>query len=397
MENTILNNLKIAIVYDRVNKFGGAERVLLTLHEMFPKAPLYTSVYDSKKAPWALSFPKIYTSFLQKIPFAKSNNELLGWLMPIAFETFDFSEYDLVISVTSEAAKGIITGVKTLHVCYCLTPTRYLWSGYEEYFENKLLKLMSKPIVNYLKYWDKLASKRPDKLIAISSEVRDRIKKYYNRDSEIIFPPVDLEYRKKSPLRIGSQTSMSAGKTVRQFLLDMKPYYLYVGRLVKYKKVDLLIDTFNDLGLSLVIVGTGAEESRLKSKAKSNIIFLGQVSDNELISIYKNAKAFLMPQEEDFGITAIEAQSFGIPVIAYNKGGAIDTVVENKSGIFFEVQNKENLKKAIAKFDRLSFNSGYLKKHVKSFSKKVFRRRIQETLVRTYSSWWRWNKTLAKK
>src|SRR3990172_1252396 len=163
---------KVAIVYDRVNKWGGAERVLLTLHEMFPDAPLYTSVYDEKNASWAKVFSNIYTSFLQKIPFAKGNHEFLAPLMPLAFESFNFNDYDLVISVTSEAAKGIITKSGTTHICYCLTPTRYLWSGYEEYFKNPILKFISKPFVSYLRMWDKIAANRPDKIIAISTEVK---------------------------------------------------------------------------------------------------------------------------------------------------------------------------------------------------------------------------------
>ncbi|HTK03903.1 MAG TPA: hypothetical protein VL401_04040 [Alphaproteobacteria bacterium] len=183
---------KVAIVYDRVNKWGGAERVLLALHEMFPTAPLYTSVVDKKNAKWAKVFPKIYTSFLQHIPFAKSNHELFGWLMPLAFSSFDFSDYDLVISVTSEFAKNINTNSKTLHVCYCLTPTRYLWSHYEEYFENKILKFFTKPIINILRIIDKKSAQKPNVMIAISTEVKKRIKKYYGRDSEIIFPPCKI-------------------------------------------------------------------------------------------------------------------------------------------------------------------------------------------------------------
>lgn len=360
---------KVAIVYDRVNKFGGAERVLLTLHEMFPDAPLYTSVYDKKNAKWADVFPKIYTSFLQNIPILRNYHELMGWLMPLAFESFGFKEYDIVISVTSEAAKGIITGTNTFHVCYCLTPTRYLWSGYDEYFKNPFLRFVSKPIVNYLRWWDKVASQRPDKYIAISTEVSQRIKKYYGRDSEIIFPPTDLDH-KNSLLRVASQTS-------RSFLLDLNlGYYLYVGRLVKYKKVDLLVDTFNDLGLPLVIVGSGSEEYSLKHKARSNITFLGHVSDEELSKIYQNAKAFLMPQDEDFGITAVEAQSFGVPVIAYKSGGALDTVINNKTGVFFDEQTVPSLKKAIAKFDTIRFNDGYLITNAKRFSKKIFKEKF---------------------
>src|SRR3990167_10742564 len=180
--------MKVAVVYDRVNKWGGAERVLLALHEMFPDAPLYTSVYDERNAPWAKVFPRVYTSFLQKFPFAKSNHEFLALLMPLAFELFNFDEYDLVISVTSEAAKGIITKPETLHICYMLTPTRYLWSHYDLYFKNPILRFISKPAVNYLRNWDKIAAQRPDKIIAISTEVQRRIKKYYGRESDIVFP-----------------------------------------------------------------------------------------------------------------------------------------------------------------------------------------------------------------
>lgn len=183
---------KVAIVYDRVNKWGGAERVLLSLHEMFPKAPLYTSVYDKKNAKWAKVFPQVHTSFLQYIPFTKSNHEFLAPLMPLAFESFNFDNYDLVISVTSEFAKNIKTNSKTLHVCYCLTPTRYLWSHYEEYFQNKILKFFTKPVISILRKWDKKAAYRPDVMFAISTEVQQRIKKYYNRESEIIFPPCKI-------------------------------------------------------------------------------------------------------------------------------------------------------------------------------------------------------------
>jgi glycosyltransferase involved in cell wall biosynthesis len=358
----MLNKIKVAIVYDRVNKFGGAERVLLALHEMFPDAPLYTSVYKKEKAKWAEVFPKIYTSYLQNIPILRNYHEIIGWLMPLAFESFDFKDYDLVISVTSEAAKGIITGTKTYHVCYCLTPTRYLWSGYNEYFSSRILKFVTKPIVNYLRWWDKVAGQRPDKIIAISTEVQKRIEKYYGRKSEIIFPPVNKFQELKSYKQV------------------IKNYYLYVGRLVKYKKVGLLVDTFNELGLPLVIVGSGSEESKLKLKAKKNIKFLGNIKDEELIGVYSKSKAFLMPQDEDFGITAVEAQSFGVPVIAFKSGGALDTVINNKTGIFFNEQTVTSLKEAIAKFDTMRFNDGYLRNNAKRFDKVIFKKRLNSLI-----------------
>lgn len=347
--------MKVAIVYDRVNKWGGAERVLLALHEMFPEAPLYTSVYDEKNASWAKAFPKIYTSFIQRIPFAKNWHEGFGWLMPMAFEQFNFDKYDLVISVTSEAAKGIITKPHTTHICYCLTPTRYLWSGYEDYFRNPILKFITKPIVSYLKSWDKIAAKRPDKIIAISTEVKNRIKKYYNSDSEIVFPPVNLVH---DPL-----PNVSEAK-----------YYLIVSRLVSYKKVDLTIRTFNKFGYPLYIVGTGNQETKLKLMSRRNIKFLGRVSDKELLGVYKNATALIMPQEEDFGLVSIEAQSMGIPVITYSKGGAADTVVDGTTGVIFNDQNEESLSQAIEKFREISFNRKTLMTNAKRFSKEVFKK-----------------------
>lgn len=376
-----IDELNIAIIYDRVNKIGGAEKVLMALHEMFPKAPLYTSVYSHKHVPWAKVFPKIYTSFIQKIPYANTLHELFGWLMPIAFEQFDFSYYDLVISVTSEAAKGIITKEKTLHVCYVLTPTRYLWSHFDLYFKNPLLRFVSAPVVKYLKIWEKMSSRRPDFLISISTAVKNRIKHFYDLNSEIIFPPVDID-----AARINIHKRKKAAHK----------YFLYVGRLVPYKRVDLLVETFNETGDKLLVIGSGSEESRLRGLASENIKFVGQIRDDNLALYYSNAIGFLMPQEEDFGIASVEAQSYGVPVIAYNKGGSLDTVINGKTGIYFREQNKASLKSAIANFKKIRFNHNYIINHAQRFSKARFKRELQRSLVRAYSSWWRRNKTLAQ-
>ncbi|MFC1625537.1 glycosyltransferase [Patescibacteria group bacterium] len=368
--------MKVALVYDRVNKWGGAERVLLTLHQMFPDAPLYTSVCDEKKAPWAKVFPKIYTSFLQKIPFAKSNHEFLGTFMPLAFELFNFDKYDLVISVTSEAAKGIITKPQTKHICYCLTPTRYLWSGYSFYFRNPILKFFAFPVILYLRNWDKIAAQRPDVMLAISNTVQGRIKKYYNRESQIIFPPVET-------LRTG-QVKKNKGN-----------YYLVVSRLVAYKNVDLAIKVFNRLRYSLYVVGKGSQENKLKQMASYNIKFFSEVSEDKLINLYSGARALIMPQEEDFGITSLEAQGLGVPVIAYKKGGVLDSVVDGRTGVFFNKQTEADLKGAIAKFEKMSFNLMYLVKNAEKFSKETFKKQLQGTLVRINFGWRRRNKALA--
>lgn len=380
------SKIKVAIIYDRVNKWGGAERVLLALNKIFPKAPLYTSVYDVKRAPWAKVFPKVITSFLQNIPFAKSNHEFFAPLMPIVFESFDLSDFDLVITVTSEAAKGIKTGPNTFHLCYCLTPTRYLWSGYGDYFKGSSFKGVTKPIVSILRWWDKKAANRPDKIIAISGEVQKRIKKYYRRDSEIIFPPSGKFEARNYKL-----------ETKSKFKIQDTKYYLLVSRLdYGYKKVDLAIKTFNKLGYPLIIVGTGREECKLKKLAGENIKFLGRVNEKELVNYYENAKALIMPQEEDFGIVAVEAQSYGVPVIAFKNGGARDTVINGKTGILFDAQTVNSLMQAVKKFAKMRFSERILKANAKRFSEKVFKRQLQRSLIRAYPRGWRRNASLAK-
>lgn len=367
--------MKVALVYDRVNKWGGAERVLLTLHEMFLDAPLYTSVYNSKTAPWAKVFPKIYTSFLQKIPFALDKHEHFAYLMPIAFETFSFDQYDLVISITSEAAKGVITKPYTKHICYCLTPTRYLWSHYEIYFQGKAWQAVAKPVVSYLRKWDKTAAQRSDVMVGISTSVRERIKKYYGRESGLVYPPVDTN---KFEIR----------NTKFEINPKHKEYFLVVSRLVPYKRVDLVVEAFNELNYPLVIVGTGSEENRLKSMANRNIRFVGQLTDKELAVYYQNAKALIFPGEEDFGMVMVEAQAAGTPVIAYKKGGALDVVIDpttasgSATGTFFEGQTKHSLIEAIEIFEKTKFSKSLLYKNAQKFSKERFKKEFSSLIGR---------------
>ena len=362
--------MKVALVYDRVNKWGGAERVLLALHEMFPKAPLYTSLYDSQKAKWTKKVFKVIPSFINKIPYIRDKHELLSIFMPMVFEQFNFSDYDLVISVTSEAAKGIITRPPTRHISYCLTPTRYLWGGYEFYRKNPqgLLKtipffgLVSKPFMAYMRYWDKIAAQRPDEIIAISNEVKKRIKKYYHRDSVVLYPPVDIDkFQLKDKKTRGD-------------------YFLIVSRLVPYKRVDLVVRAFNKLKLPLIIVGTGGEEKRLRKIAGKNINFAGFVSDEHLINYYAGAKAFIHPQDEDFGISAVEAQAAGVPVIAYRKGGAMETVIEGKTGIFFKEQTIDSLVDAVKRFGKMNFNTQDLIENARKFSKDRFKKEFRKLI-----------------
>lgn len=339
--------MKTALVYDRVNKWGGAERVLLALHELFPEAPLYTAVYNPKTAPWAAVFPKVISSFLQNFPFAQTRHDLYAPLMPIAFESFDFSDFDLVISVTSEAAKGIVTKHKTWHICYCLTPTRYLWSHYQDYFQTPLRRTLSAPLVTYLRRWDKVAAHRPDIMVGISKNVAGRIKKHYGRDVGVVYPPV-------TKLPIINYQLLNKPKILNS---KFKNYFLVVSRLVPYKRVDLVIECFNRLKWPLLVVGTGSEENSLRKKSKSKLIkFAGYVGDEQLAEYYAGCKALIFPQEEDFGLTPLEAQSFGKPVIAYKAGGALETIITGKTGVFFEKQTASSLEQAVKKFNTMQFS-----------------------------------------
>ena len=353
--------MRVALAYDRVNKWGGAERVLLALHKIFPESDLYTSVYNKRKASWAKVFD-VKASFLQKFPYAVSSHELYAVLMPMAFESFNFEEYDLVISVTSEAAKGIITKPGTTHICYCLTPTRYLWSGYDDYFDNPWLKFFSKPVVSYLRFWDKIAAQRPDYFIAISNEVKLRIKKYYNRDSEIIYPPFTMfeNYVSKD---------FSGGD-----------YYLVVSRFVPYKRIDIAIKACNSLKIPLKIIGTGMEEESLKTIAGPTVEFLGQLTDEKVSYYYKNCKALLFPGIEDFGLAMVEAQAFGKPVIAFRGGGALDIIEEGVTGEFFNEQSPESLKEVLEKFNSSDYNSKLCIENSKKFSFDKFEKELKQFL-----------------
>lgn len=352
--------MKVAIVYDRVNKWGGAERVLLALHELFPEAPLYTSVYYKKGAKWAKVF-KVKTSFLQKFPLASRYHELYPALMPAVFESFTFDKYDLVISVTSESAKGIIVGPKTLHICYCLTPTRYLWSGYEDYFQNQLLRIVSKPVIFYLRYWDKIAAKKPDIFIAISHEVKERIKTYYKRDSLVIYPPLTL-------------ASSSKEKTANRY--GKNSYFLVVSRLIPFKKIDIVIQACTTLKIPLKIVGIGSHETELRALAGDTVEFLGNLTDKDLMKYYKGCYGVIIPAHEDFGLVALEAQSFGKPVLAYKAGGSLETVIPGKTGDFFYPLTEKALSKKLREFQKKYFSPKECIKQAKRFTKEQFKKQL---------------------
>jgi glycosyltransferase involved in cell wall biosynthesis len=332
---------KIAIVYDWIDKWGGVERVLLTLHEMFPKAVFYTSIYDKESAGWAKGL-HVKTSFMQNLPrFIKKNRVLSIPFYGPAFESLDLKSYDLVISVTSSFAKSVVTGPEALHVCYLLTPTRFLWSHQENYFKKNFINNL---FLGYLRNWDKSVSQRPDRMISISNTVRDRCKKYYGIDTPVIYPPFDTKYWRTIKAESDKYKPM-----------DQK-YFLVVSRLEAYKNVDLAVRAFAGSKDRLVVVGEGTMAQKLREMAGKNVTFLSKISDQELGTLYKNAQALIMPQEEDFGYVSIEAQFFGTPVISYIKGGASETIVDGKTGIFFERLSETLLRQAIARFKRIGYN-----------------------------------------
>jgi len=360
MENN-LQNLKVAIVAEELTQLGGAERVLDCLLELFPKSPVYTLVWDKQKTQHRYDKFDIRTSFIQKLPFGRKHYKWYLTLMPKAVESFDLKEFDVVISVTSALVKGIKTNKNQLHICYCNTPTRYLWIDSREYVKNAPIPFLIRPLMpaalRYLKKWDLLASTRPDYFIANSKNVQARIKKYYNRDSDVIYPTIDTTKFKPN---------------------QKSDYFLLVARLEPYKKVELVIEAFRGLNEKLKIVGSGTKLREMKENASPNIEFIGRVSDEELIKLYAGAKAFIFPQDEDFGLTPVEAMSAGTPVIAYGKGGALETVVSGKTGEFFVPQTAESLAKVIRNFRTNKYQTQDLLAQAQKFDNKVFKREILE-------------------
>lgn len=346
--------MRVALIYDRLNKLGGAEQVLIAFSKLYPQADWYTSFWDQKTAPFSRNWK------VRSFPYLHHHHEWFPWAMPFIFESYDLSSYDLVISIGSAESKGVITKPGTIHLNYCLTPTRYLYSHKNHYLSNPLYR----SIGNLLRKWDLVAATRPDEMIAISTQVKKRINDVYKRKAQIIFPPVDIaKFIKPS-----------------QFKPPYQNYYLTVARLVSYKQVDILVKTFNQTGQTLLIIGEGTEALRLKRQAKPNIHFLGSVDDHELVGYYQHARAFLHAGEEDFGIAMCEAQAAGIPVIAYAEGGAKDIVVPGLTGILVKDSNPESFAKALQEFDTISWSSAVCQQNVRRFDQTNWIKQISERI-----------------
>ncbi|MBU0974618.1 glycosyltransferase [Patescibacteria group bacterium] len=389
---------KVAIIYDRVNtSYGGAEHVLKTIGDIFPNAPLFTSVYSKEIASWANSF-KITTTYLQKISFLRNRHQLIASLMPMAFESLNLNDYDIIISVSSAEAKGVLTKPNQLHICYMLTPTRYIYSHRKEYLSSK--KILSWPIIkqlanlmlNYLEWWDKVAAYKPDLIIPISNLVKNRIKEFYSISSEsVIYPAANIAPRKT----IKKKVSVS--------------YYLSISRLVDYKKVDLSIKAALKLNKFLVVVGTGIQENELKKissdqwtekmqnepitsllnrakKQNTKIIFTKNLSEQDVNFLLSNCKAVIMPGEEDFGITGLEASIFGKPVIVFYTSGVSELLENGVDSIFIKEETEQQVIEAIIKLEKTNFNKRLIETRAKHHSVEKFKNQFKNKVIESWKN-----------
>ncbi len=362
--------MKIALVHDWLTGMRGGEKALEALCEIFPNADIYTLVHIKGSVSSVIESHKIFTSFIQKLPGVKKKYRYYLPLMPKAIEKFDLGDYDLVISSSHCVAKGVRVKRNSLHICYCYTPMRYIWDMYEEYFgkgrANIFLRVAMSVFHTYLRKWDVATVSRVDYFIGISENVKERIKRHYHRDAIVIYPPVDI-----AQLGIGN---------------EFPDFYLVVSAFAPYKRIDLAVEAFNVLGYSLKIIGTGQKEKQLKKIAKSNIEFLGWKTDEEVRNYYCRCKAFIFPGEEDFGITPVESQACGRPVIAYGEGGALETIIEGTTGMFFKKQTTESLVKAVEKFEEIkdNFNSEKIRENALRFDKEIFKKKVKMFIEEKY-------------
>jgi glycosyltransferase involved in cell wall biosynthesis len=357
--------MRVAIVHDYLTHMGGGERVLAALADAFPDAPIFTLVYDKGSVQFPFDERRIRTSFLQRFPGAKRSHRYLPLaLMPLAVEQFDLSSFDVILSNTHSFGKGVVVPPGTMHISYCMTPIRYAWDGshryVREFSSNVWFQKFAPSAISYVRMWDYAASQRVHRYITLSQYVAKRIQKYYGRTARVVYPPVDVQRFHPAATR--------------------GDYYVIVSRLVPYKRIDLAIAAANALNVPLKIAGTGPDMEQLQRQAGPSVEFLGFVPDDALPELYRNAKALLFPQEEDFGITPLEAAASGIPTIAYAAGGALETIRDGITGKFFHEQTLNSLIDAMQEADHIQWNSDVIRSHAATFSQERFIREIREEI-----------------
>jgi glycosyltransferase involved in cell wall biosynthesis len=355
---------RVAIVHDYLNQMGGAERVVELLHRMFPEAPIYTTIVDRDRLWPELRDAEIRTTWMQKIPRILKRAKQFFWLYPFAVGSFNLRGYDLVISSSSAFAKGAPVKGKTIHLCYCHTPMRFAWdfANYMEANEaSKFQKALAKWIMVPLRMWDKVTSKRIHHLVANSSVVKARIATYYGRDSSVIFPPVNISRFKITDIDVGD-------------------YFLVVSRLVSYKRIDLAVEACTKMGKKLVVIGDGPDRKKLELLSGPTIEFKGRLPDEQVVHYMQHCQALIFPGIEDFGITPLEVNACGRPVVAFRGGGALDTVVPDENGVFFDHQTVDSLIERLDKMDQIKWNSLNIRKHAEEFSEEVFIKKVSELI-----------------
>jgi glycosyltransferase involved in cell wall biosynthesis len=356
--------VKVAIVHYWLITMRGGERVLEALAELFPQADIYTHVYNPGAVSPLINAHRVYTSSINKLPFARALYQTYMPLMPHALKEFNLQSYDLIISSESGPAKGVVPNPDAYHICYCHSPMRYLWDMYHEYFRksNPAVRFFMNRMIPSLRIWDSASANLVDYFIANSNYVAKRINRYYNRKADVIFPPVSIE----------------------KFLpVKRKPenFYLFFGQLAGYKRADIAVEACIASGRKLVVAGAGAKPRDIRRYEKSGAVeFAGRVSDEEIMDYFSRARALLFPGIEDFGIIPVEANAAGCPVIAYRKGGALDTVKEHSTGIFFDDQTTASLIEAMDRFEAVEARFAQREqftRHVQQFSKAAFVKQVR--------------------